>query len=283
MLDFLPAFLQSKILSEYKRLCEVRLRAGMPVMVVYDENGHIKRKLLSNAVTKEQIEECVMRLCDYSLYSVEYALKNGYITSKDGERVGICGECVKNASGQITSLKNFTSLCIRFPQGVKGCSDDFFNAYFNGTAKSCLVFSPPFQGKTTFIRDLGRNCAEKLSLNVLYIDERNEFAIDKAELGNTYDVIKYADKEFGFGCAVRTLNPDVVICDELTYKNDFLSVVYCGLSGVKVIASTHCDTIDALQKILINHNILQCFTFDVFVKLKGFAVDGVYDRELKKI
>ena len=225
MLDFLPAFLQSKILSEYERLCEVRLRTDMPVMVVYNEKGLIKRKLLSNVMTKEQIEECVMRLCDYSLYSVEYALKNGYITSKDGERVGICGECVKNASGQITSLKNFTSLCVRFPRGVKGCSDNFFNAYFNGTAKSCLVFSPPFQGKTTFIRDLGRNCAENLSLNVLYIDERNEFAIDSAELGNTYDVIKYADKAVGFGCAVRTLNPDVVICDELTYKNDFLSVV----------------------------------------------------------
>lgn len=283
MLDFLPAFLQSKILSEYERLCEVRLRTDMPVMVVYNEKGLIKRKLLSNVMTKEQIEECVMRLCDYSLYSVEYALKNGYITSKNGERVGICGECVKNASGQITSLKNFTSLCVRFPRGVKGCSDNFFNAYFNGTAKSCLVFSPPFQGKTTFIRDLGRNCAENLSLNVLYIDERNEFAIDSAELGNTYDVIKYADKAFGFGCAVRTLNPDVVICDELTYKNDFLSVVYCGVSGVKVIASTHCDSIDDLRKMLINYEIMQRFTFDVFVKLKNFEVVGVYDRELKKI
>lgn len=283
MLDFLPAFLQSKILSEYERLCEVRLRTDMPVMVVYNEKGLIKRKLLSNVMTKEQIEECVMRLCDYSLYSVEYALKNGYITSKDGERVGICGECVKNASGQITSLKNFTSLCVRFPRGVKGCSDNFFNAYFNGTAKSCLVFSPPFQGKTTFIRDLGRNCAENLSLNVLYIDERNEFAIDSAELGNTYDVIKYADKAFGFGCAVRTLNPDVVICDELTYKNDFLSVVYCGVSGVKVISSTHCDSIDDLRKILINYEIMQRFTFDIFVKLKNFEVVGVYDRELKKI
>lgn len=283
MLDFLPAFLQSKILSEYERLCEVRLRTDMPVMVVYNEKGLIKHKLLSNVMTKEQIEECVMRLCDYSLYSVEYALKNGYITSKNGERVGICGECVKNASGQITSLKNFTSLCVRFPRGVKGCSDNFFNAYFNGTAKSCLVFSPPFQGKTTFIRDLGRNCAENLSLNVLYIDERNEFAIDSAELGNTYDVIKYADKAFGFGCAVRTLNPDVVICDELTYKNDFLSVVYCGVSGVKVIASTHCDSIDDLRKILINYEIMQRFTFDVFVKLKNFEVVGVYDRELKKI
>ena len=80
MLDFLPVFLQSKILSEYKRLCEVRLRAGMPVMVVYEENGHIKRKLLSNAVTKEQIEECVMRLCDYSLYSVEYPSRVPFIS-----------------------------------------------------------------------------------------------------------------------------------------------------------------------------------------------------------
>ena len=42
MLDFLPAFLQSKILSEYERLCEVRLRTDMPVMVVYNEKGLIK-------------------------------------------------------------------------------------------------------------------------------------------------------------------------------------------------------------------------------------------------
>ena len=283
MLDFLPAFLQSKILSEYKQICEIRLRADVPVMVVYGDGGEVKRKLLPNVLTKEQIEECVLRLCDYSLYSVEYALKNGCITSKNGERVGVCGECVKNAAGEITGIKNFTSLCVRFPRGVKGCSDDFFEKYFGKSVKSCLVFSPPFHGKTTFIRDLGRNCAEKLSSNVLYIDERNEFALDNTDLGKTYDVIKYADKAFGFGCAVRTLNPDVVVCDELTFENDFMSVVYCGLSGVNVIASTHCDTVDKLRKILIKYNILQCFTFDVFVRLNGFKVDGVFDREFNSI
>ena len=60
-------------------------------------------------------------------------------------------------------------------------------------------------------------------------------------------------------------------------------MVYCGVSGVKVIASTHCDSIDDLRKILINYEIMQRFTFDVFVKLKNFEVVGVYDRELKKI
>ena len=53
-----------------------------------------------------------MRLCNHSIFSAEDSLKHGFITSKNGERVGICGEVV-STNGVIVSIKNFTSIFLK--------------------------------------------------------------------------------------------------------------------------------------------------------------------------
>lgn len=222
-----------------------------------------------------------MKLCDYSLFSVEESLKRGFITSECGERVGVCGEVVYE-NGEVKGIKNFTSLCVRYPRAVKGCSDEFFRRYIKSNS-SVLVFSPPFHGKTTFIRDLGRNYSDKLNLNVLFVDERDELILPNTYAGSSFDVLKYADKPYGLNSGVRTLNPDVIITDELTCAEDFLSVRNCVRSGVKIVASLHADKIENVVKRLENYAILDFLTFDYFVELNGFKVSGVYDGEMKTI
>lgn len=276
MLDFIPPFLKAKILSEHPDVCEVRVRANLPVCVSYFDCGNPRKEFLNNVLTAPQIEDCVMKLCDYSLYSVENALKLGYVTSKDGERVGICGECVKDGTGRVLGIKDFTSICVRYPRAVIGCSDSFFNKYVE-TPSSCLVYSKPFQGKTTFIRDLARNFGKKFDTDVLFVDERNEFNVCGADLGRTADVIKFADKNFGFRCGIRAMNPGVVVCDEMTTNEDFSAAAYAALSGVKVIASTHSDKIENIKKLLINSGVFECFSFDFYIELIGCKVNKVYD------
>ena len=282
MLDFLPSFLSAKILSEFPNVCEVRVRADLPVNVICIFDGKIEKRALQNSLTASQIEDCVMKLCDYSIFSVEYALKSGYITSKEGERVGLCGECIRDSDGKVVGIKNFTSLCVRFPHAIEGCSDDFVRRYIKKLS-SCLVFSPPFRGKTTFIRDLGRNYSEIFGADVLYLDERNEFALPGTALGKTYDVLKFTDKNFGFNVGVKTLNPDVIVCDEMSTREEFSAAAYCGLSGVKTIASTHSDCIENIKKLLINNMIFETFTFDYYVELNNFNVVGVYDSDLRAV
>lgn len=281
MLDFIPSFLKEKIVDTGGEICEVRLRADLPVSVTINKGGAVERRLFNNRLTESQIEDCVMKLCDYSLFSVEESLKRGFITSACGERVGICGEVIYE-NGEVKGVKNFTSLCVRYPKAVGGCSDKFFDKYIKSNS-SILVFSPPFHGKTTFIRDLGRNYSDKLHLNVLYVDERNELILPEAYLGKTFDVLKYADKSYGLFCGVRTLNPDVIITDELTCKEDFIAVRNCVQSGVKITASIHADKIENVAKRLENYGILNYLFFDFYVGLKEFNLDCVYNREMKII
>lgn len=281
MLDFIPSYLKEKIVAAGEEICEVRLRSDLPVSVTVNRGGNPERRLLNNCLTASQIEDCVMKLCDYSLFSVEESLKRGFITSKCGERVGVCGEVVYE-NGEVKGIKNFTSLCVRYPRAVKGCSDEFFRRYIKSNS-SVLVFSPPFHGKTTFIRDLGRNYSDKLNLNVLFVDERDELILPNTYAGSSFDVLKYADKPYGLNSGVRTLNPDVIITDELTCAEDFLSVRNCVRSGVKIVASLHADKIENVVKRLENYAILDFLTFDYFVELNGFKVSGVYDGEMKTI
>lgn len=282
MLDFIPTYLKNKILSEFPTVCEVRLRQGVKTEVYYlADSGVVKRATLNNSLNSEQLNECVMKLCDYSLFSVEESVKQGFITSENGERVGLCGECVYDR-GQVVTVKNFTSLCVRIPRGVIGCSDEFFGRYIKSNA-SCLIFSPPFQGKTTFIRDLGRNYSDKLGLDVLYSDERNEFVISNTDMGERFDTLKFADKEFLFKCGVRALNPDTVVCDEMVGEKDFSAVASCMLAGVKTIASTHSDNIKNIAKKLEKSGIIENSLFDFYVCLSGFKVAKVYDGELLPI
>ena len=84
-------------------------------------------------------------------------------------------------------------------------------------------------------------------------------------------------------CGVRTLNPDVIITDELTCKEDFSALRNCVRSGVKAVASLHADKIENVAKTLEYYAIYDVLPFDFFVELNDFKVSGVYDGEMKKI
>ena len=268
MLNFLPRRDVDELLKIRGRIEELRIRVGYPICVRYStDEGERKRKFLNDVYTEKSIEYAFMNLCDHSVFGKEECIKQGYITSCDGERVGLCGDVVKNEKGVVT-IKNITSLCVRFPNDVSGLALPFFEKYCD-KPKSVLVISPPSQGKTTFLRDLGRLYSDKLGLNVLFIDERDEFsASGKFYLGKNSDVMKYADKSFGFRVGVRSLNPNVIVCDELMTAEDLSSCSFASHSGVKTLASVHSDSLKNLLKKPIFTDIFKIGVFDCFVNLK---------------
>ena len=283
MLKFLPEKVLN-LISDYSKfqLLEVRIRADKKVKITLNYSGEVKTVPLNVSLSFEEIEKCVLRLSNFSVFSAEEMLKEGYITSSDGERVGICGEVVKTNGGYI--VKRPTSLCVRFPSDIIGASDEFFDKYIGSDAKSCLVISPPFQGKTTFIRDLGRKYSDKLIKNVLFLDERNEFSAGgRFDLGENSDILRFTTKEFGFKSGVRSLNPEVIVCDELIEKTDYTAVNFAIASGVKILASVHSDDLENLLKKPDLSEIIKSFTFDYYVVLDTFKVKTVYDNEFKKL
>lgn len=241
------------------KLCELRIRNGLPVGVCYDG---VYYYLAPNGITRDaggafsaspnEAEQVVMRACGRSIYTVTETLKRGYVAVSGGIRIGVCGSAVMSG-GSITALKDFSSVNIRIPHEVIGCGATLFGKIAaGGRIESTLIVSPPGAGKTTVLRDLCRIVSEH-GHNVMLCDEKYEIAasvkgVPTLNVGPRTDVISGADKHAVLRSGIAHMRPDVIMTDEL-FKEDTESVVRAAYSGVSVIATAHASSVaELLQK-----------------------------------
>lgn len=249
MLDFLPPVLRGAVADRLNDIFEIRIRANQPVRLSIRGNYQsLKiggRPLVYSA---EQIGDMVTLACENSLYAFNDCIKQGYLT-KEGVRVGLCGRVVYQ-NGNIITLNKITSLCVRIPHAVKGCADYAFEKIFSGgKILNTLVLSPPGVGKTTLLRELTVKISDIAQKNVLVTDEKNELCANGFYCGSNTDILSCASKKYGFYTAVKNLNPDVIVVDELVDENDVQGALFAWLSGVSVVCSAHAtDYKDALKK-----------------------------------
>lgn len=285
MFSYLPPYILKEIKKiGLEKIDEIRIRDNLNVTVLV--NG-VKRKLKVKVKSSSDVEEIVFNACKRSIYSYDEDIKNGYITTDKGERIGLAGEFVLN-DNKVFTIKNFSSLVIRIPKEVNGFSKKFFdNNYSFGNV---LVYSLPGAGKTTFIRDLIKNISNKDVGNIIIIDERNEIASktnkNGFDLGDNVDVLTNATKYYGFNQAIRTLNPDFIVTDELSSEEDVLGVLRAVLAGVRVVATAHASTIYNLTCNLFLNKLISMKIFDEYVQINN--VNGVrdiivYDKNLEKV
>jgi len=246
LFEVLPSFIKSSLKNvDFQKVNEVRLRANRPVMVEY---GGSKTYLTSKGIslsksdavfiTKEHIEEVFFSLCNKSVYAYTDKINRGFITDKNGLRVGVCGECVVE-NGKIINIKNLTSLNFRIPHAVKGCSKKVIE-FMKNEVKSTLIISHAGVGKTTIARDLVSEISDKFLLNVLVVDERNEI-FPLLSCSDTVDCITYSPKRYAFENGIRAMSPEVIVTDEIYGEEDIRCIERASLCGVKVIATMHGD------------------------------------------
>ncbi len=264
-------------------ICELRIRAnGYSVINCVGQVYPFKY-----VFTDSDVEEIVLNVCKRSIYSYEEQIKQGFITTCYGERIGLAGEFVYDGN-KIQTLKNFSSLCIRIPKQVNGFSLKFFNEYYDD--KSVLIVSKTGVGKTTFLRDLVKNISNNTLKNIVVIDERNEIACKNNffsfDVGKTTDVLTYSTKDYGFITALRTLNPEIVATDELVSENDFKGVIKGHLAGLKIIATIHAENVEDLLKKKYINEIINNKVFDKYVflsKEKNNRKVEIYSSKLEKL
>ncbi|WP_414627197.1 stage III sporulation protein AA [Clostridium sp.] len=250
----------SKILDEinkYKdeKIQEIRIKIEKPI-ILYTDRGEI---ILSNNVTKEDFKFIIQRISNYSIYAYEEEIKQGFITLKGGHRVGIAGECVME-NNKIKTIKNISSLNIRISKEVIGCSKDVLKYIVsNNIIKNTLIISPPKCGKTTILRDITRvlssgSLKENLTgKKVVVIDERSEIGasyngIPQMNLGIRTDVLDNCLKREGMLMAIRSLSPDVLICDEIGTKEDIDALNTAFNSGVNIVVTVHGSSLGDIKK-----------------------------------
>ena len=258
-------------------LSEIRLRRGKPVIIEYSgEYKYLGNMGLasteSDRVFSEDIASVLNSATGGCIYGYTEQMKSGFITVEHGVRIGIAGEYVTE-NGAENTVKNITSLNIRVPHDVIGCSDFIFKALFCGGLYSTLIFSKPGFGKTTILRDIARTLSKQCERNVLIFDERGEIAAmdcfgDGFDLG-AVDVIRSHNKLSAIQSAIRAMKPDVIITDELYGENDDKAAKYAVDCGITVIASSH----------IIDKTRLKAMPFEYFVELK--KLNGqmeIYDK-----
>lgn len=260
MLEFLPPRLKSAVsYVNCNRLYELRIRADKPLRAdlggefcYLGPRGIVNSARFSLIPTAEEVENALFAASDYSLYSVENQLRRGFVTSKEGERIGIAGSFVYDGSG-ILSVHSVTSLCVRIPHAVEGCAEEIYARCLSGGIKPVLLLAPPGEGKTTLLRDLTRLVCERTHLNVLVSDERGE--LSAGYLGETSDVVRFADKLTVFTAGIRAMRPDVIVTDELM-PEDYKAVRRAVESGIAVFASAHLTSYEDVPEKLFKRYVI---------------------------
>ena len=291
--------------KDFSNITEIRFRADKPILV----NTHMSEYSLTETaiftknleqgfiICSDDILKTIDLLSNFSMYSFEKEIKNGYITIKGGHRVGIAGTSIVE-SGQIKTIKDFSSINIRIAKQVIGASDktlDYLVDVKTNKLQHTLIISPPACGKTTLLRDIIRSISygykNQKGINIGVIDERQEIAasymgVPQNDLGPRTDVLDNCPKVSGMLMLLRAMSPKVIAVDELGTPEDIEAVETIINSGVCVIATAHGHNIEDIKQRKNLKEITSKNLFDRYIVLNPEAIGKVlhiYDKDFELI
>lgn len=259
--------------SAKRSATEVRLRVDKPIMLVCPgQHWFVDQKSQMHnipggcfPVTPQEIADAILSICSYSVHSHQDEMRNGYISLRGGHRAGICGTAVLS-DGRIQAIREVTSINLRIARDIRGAADEVMQHTFRQEMGGVLIGGPPSSGKTTILRDLARQLASGTTgryLKVAVVDERGELGavyegVPQNDLGPGCDILSGYPKGEGILTAIRTLSPQVIICDEIGGQEDVTGMLDGLRCGVRVVASAHAESLaELLEKKQITRLLLE--------------------------
>ena len=273
---------------------EIRIRCDRPIVMITDKgssflmtNGNLSNLLSFNCVmpTENDISDTISKMCDYSIHSFYEDMVKGFITLPNGSRVGLTGSAVYDKNN-IKGIKDIDGLNIRFPRFVNNLSEKLIQYVFKENLSNLLLVGPPSSGKTTVIKDLIFQLSSGVngkSYKVCVIDERKEIVASKKDaykIGPNTDVLSGFSKSLGISMAVRTLSPDIIVCDEIS-DSEIDTMINAMNCGVSFVYSLHAKNYNELKLKNIFNLLISNFCVDYIAFLKTSYTPGVIDCILK--
>lgn len=286
VLDYLAENIKNEIkkyISNVQDIEEIRLRTNKPI-ILKNSSGN---NLLIHIVSKEELLETFQKVCEQSIYSYQKQICEGFITIKGGHRVGVTGSCVIE-NGKIININYISSLNFRIAREKKDVSNNILNYILNeNDVNNTLIISKPGCGKTTILRDLVRKISTKKTCGI--VDERGEIAAmykgePQNDIGILSDVMDNCTKSDGMKMLIRSMSPEVIVCDEIGSKQDIEAINYAMCSGVKGIFTAHGNS---LEEIKLNEQIkelLEKYIVQIIIILddkKRGEIKNIYKLENK--
>lgn len=264
VIEYFPLSIKSVINSYLEKnkslensIEEIRIRS----------NGNLSFKIgqdlitIFSNITKGEMQEIFENICEKSIYSYTKQIAEGFITIKGGNRVGITGSAVIE-NGRVINLNYISSLNFRIARQIKDVSNSILKYVINiqnNSIFNTIIASPPGGGKTTILRDLVRKISNGMpEINFSpkicgIVDERGEIAamykgVPQNDIGENSDVINNVSKSIGINMLIRSMGPQIIVCDEIGTKEDIEAIEKATLSGVKGIFTVHASTIKEIKE-----------------------------------
>lgn len=260
---------------------EIRLRAGQPILFTIKGKLTPCTKYLPGAshcrrLDLPQLQDCFLALCRHSAFAYEDELREGFFTIPGGSRVGVAGV---RGPGGFTCV---TSMNLRVARWITcDLSGEVVRALTTLTG-GILVVGVPGSGKTTYLRSMIQYLG-KTERIFCVVDERGELLWggsdglpkDRSIACDVYTQLPRAD---AICMALRCMNPQAIVCDELGTEADAAALEAGIASGAVFLASIHCDSIEHLEKRPQLSRLLRTGAFDTAVLLAGRSHPGSVAR-----
>ncbi len=215
------------------RIEELRLRCGRQSALTV-AGGTVP---LSYSMTREEMDELFLKLCDGSVYAYRDSIAKGFLTLAGGIRVGLCGRASLEGD-RIMGIYDVDGLNVRFPCGLLPVGDRICRLL--RSKGGVLIYAPPGEGKTTLLRSVAAKMARGAEAwRVAVVDSRGELLTGFSDPALSLDVLTGYPRALGIEIALRTMNPQLIVCDEIGEEAEAESILRAQHAGVPFLASAH--------------------------------------------
>ena len=252
----LPPVLQAMLPERLLRELRERISPGVPLEELRlrcDRRASLtlgqRNLFLETVLSRGEMDRLVDAMCDGSLYAHRDALASGYLTLPGGIRVGVCGRATVERN-TVLGIYDIVGLNIRFPTAYRGLGAPVCRLLRQlGGTSGVLIYAPPGVGKTTLLRCVAAQMAGgEEPWRVAVIDTRGELGFSLTEPRSCLDILTGYPRALGIEIATRTLNAQLIVCDEIGERQEAQAILSAQNSGVPFVASAHASDVAGLLR-----------------------------------